>query len=140
MSSVFNLRILAADRPFFEGECASLRVQLEDGQYGVLAGHAPLVAAIVPGVMYFTLPDGVTETVYVSDGILRVDRKDVLVLTSTAERPDEIDAKRAERSLEAAREAILHRKTEEEYKQAEARLARAIARLKAKGKSLDMSE
>ena len=138
--TTFNLRILAPERPFFEGECASLRVQLEDGQYGVLAGHAPVVAAIVPGVMKYTLPDGTTETVCVSDGILRVDRNDVLVLASTAERPDEIDAKRAERSLEAAREAILHRKTEEEYKQAQARLARAIARLKAKGKSLDMSE
>ncbi|MBO4933992.1 MAG: ATP synthase F1 subunit epsilon [Clostridia bacterium] len=138
--NTFNLRILAADRPFYEGECAALRVQLEDGQYGVLAGHAPVVAAVVPGVMKYTLPDGNAETVYVSDGILRVNKDDVLVLTSTAERPDEIDAKRAERSMEAAREAILHRKTEEEYKQAEARLARAIARLKAKGKSLDMSE
>ncbi|MBQ9557311.1 MAG: ATP synthase F1 subunit epsilon [Clostridia bacterium] len=136
----FHLRILAADRPFFEGECASLRVQLEDGQYGVLAGHAPTVAAVMPGVMRYSLPDGSSETVYVSDGILRVGREDVLVLTSTAERPDEIDAKRAERSLEAAREAILHRRTEEEYKQAQARLARAVARLKAKGKSLDMSE
>ena len=136
----FHLRILAADRPFFEGECASLRVQLEDGQYGVLAGHAPTVAAVMPGVMRYSLPDGSSETVYVSDGILRVGREDVLVLTSTAERPDEIDAKRAERSLEAAREAILHRQTEEEYKQAQARLARAVARLKAKGKSLDFSE
>ena len=136
----FHLRILAADRPFFEGECVSLRVQLEDGQYGVLAGHAPTVAAVVPGVMRYSLPDGGSETVYVSDGILRVGKDDVLVLTSTAERPDEIDAKRAERSLEAAREAILHRQTEEEYKRAQARLARAVARLKAKGKSLDMSE
>lgn len=136
----FHLRILAADRPFFEGECVSLRVQLEDGQYGVLAGHAPTVAAVTPGVMRYSLPDGSSETVYVSDGILRVGREDVLVLTSTAERPDEIDAKRAERSLEAAREAILHRQTEEEYKQAQARLARAVARLKAKGKSLDFSE
>lgn len=136
----FHLRILAADRPFFEGDCVSLRVQLEDGQYGVLAEHAPVVAAIVPGVMKYSLPDGVSEKVYVSDGILRVDKNDVLVLTSTAERPEEIDLYRAERSREAAREAILHRQTEEEYKQAQARLARAIARMKTKGKSLDMSE
>ena len=136
----FHLRILAADRPFFEGECASLRVQLEDGQYGVLAEHAPVVAAVVPGVLKFTTPDGDSETVYVSDGILRVDKNDVLVLTSTAERPEEIDFRRAKRSEEAAREAILHRQTEEEYKQAQARLARAIARMKTKGKTLDMSE
>ena len=136
----FHLRILAADRPFFDGECVSVRVQLEDGQYGVLAEHIPAVAAVVPGVLRLTKPDGTTERVYVSDGILRVDKSDVLVLTSTAERPDEIDYERAKRSEEAAREAILHRRTEEEYKQAQMRLARAVARLKAKGKSLDLSE
>ena len=136
----FHLRILAADRPFFDGECVSVRVQLEDGQYGVLAEHAPAVAAVVPGVMKLTLPDGTVERVYVSDGILRVDKNDVLVLTSTAERPEEIDYLRAKRSEEAARETILHRQTEEEYKQAQARLARAVARMKTKGKTLDLSE
>ena len=136
----FHLRILAADRPFFDGDCVSVRIQLEDGQYGVLAEHALMVAAVVPGVLKLTKPDGTTESVYVSDGILRVDKNDVLVLTSTAERPEEIDFKRAKRSEEAAREAILHRKTDEEYKQAQARLARAVARMKTKGKSLDMSE
>ena len=136
----FHLCILAADRPFFDGECVSVRIQLEDGQYGVLAEHAPMVAAVVPGVLKLTKPDGTSESVYVSDGLLRVDKNDVLVLTATAERPEEIDFNRAKRSEEAAREAILHRKTDEEYKQAQARLARAVARMKAKGKSLDLSE
>lgn len=135
----FHLRVLAADRPFFEGECVSLRVQLSDGQYGVLADHVPAVAAIVPGVMKYTLPDGPTETVYASDGILKVENNDVLVLATTVERPDEIDEKRAVRSAEAAREELMRQLTAQEYKEAEARLARAMGRLKARGRSLDLN-
>lgn len=135
----FHLRILAADRPFFEGECVSLRVQLDDGQYGVLADHVPAVAAIVPGVMKYQLPGGSTETAYVSEGILKIENNDVLVLATTAERPEEIDEVRAGRSAEEAREALLRKLTAQEYKEAEARLARALGRLKAKGRSLDMN-
>lgn len=135
----FHLRLLAADRPFFEGECVSLRVQLSDGQYGVLADHVPAVVAIVPGVMKYTLPDGPTETVYASEGILKVENNDVLVLATTVERPDEIDEKRAVRSAEAAREELMRQLTAQEYKEAEARLARAIGRLKARGRSLDLN-
>ncbi|MBO4583438.1 MAG: ATP synthase F1 subunit epsilon [Clostridia bacterium] len=135
----FHLRVLAADRPFFEGECVSLRVQLSDGQYGVLADHVPAVAAIVPGVMRYSLPDGSTETVFASEGILKIENNDVLVLATTVERPEEIDETRALRSAEAAREELLRKLTAQEYKEAEARLSRAIGRLKAKGRSLDLN-
>ena len=135
----FHLRVLAADRPFFEGECVSLRVQLSDGQYGVLADHVPAVAAIVPGVMRYSLPDGSTETVFASEGILKIENNDVLVLATTVERPEEIDETRALRSAEAAREELLRKLTAQEYKEAEARLSRARGRLKAKGRSLDLN-
>ena len=135
----FRLRVLAADRPFFEGECVSLRVQLSDGQYGVLADHVPTVAAIVPGVLRYSLPDGSTETVFASEGILKIENNDVLVLATTVERPEEIDETRARRSAEAAREELLRKLTAQEYKEAEARLSRAIGRLKAKGRSLDLN-
>lgn len=136
----FFLRILAFDRPFFEGECVSLRVPLADGSYGVQAHHINTVAAIVPGVMKYETPDGRGETVYVSDGLLKVEDNEVLVLATTAERPEEIDANRAARSAEAAREAILHKKSTQEYKNAQARLARAMGRLKVKDYRRDMSE
>ena len=134
----FALRILAADRPFFEGECVSLRVQLSDGQYGVLADHAPAVAAIVPGTIRYQLPDGSAETAYASEGILKIENNDVLVLATTVERPEEIDENRALRSAEAAREELMRKLTAQEYKEAEARLARAMGRLKVRGRSLDM--
>lgn len=45
----FRLHILAADRPFYDGDCVSLVVPTPSGQYGVLAHHSDYIAAIVPG-------------------------------------------------------------------------------------------
>lgn len=51
----FSLRVLAADRPVFEGECVSLVIPVEDGQYGILAHHSDFVSAIVPGELDLTV-------------------------------------------------------------------------------------
>ncbi len=54
------------------------------------------------------------------------------MLVDTAERPEEIDANRARRDGDAAKEAILQKKTIQEYRSAQAHLARAINRLRVK--------
>lgn len=53
----------------------------------------------------------------------------------TAERPDEIDAKRAKQDADAAKEALLQKKSIQEYRAAQATLARAISRLRVKRRS-----
>ena len=50
----------------------------------------------------------------------------------TAERPEEIDAKRAKRDADAAKEALLQKRSIQEYRAAQATLARAISRLRVK--------
>ena len=44
---MFPLHVLAADKPFYEGDCESLVVPTLDGEYGVLAGHCNTICAIV---------------------------------------------------------------------------------------------
>ena len=54
------------------------------------------------------------------------------VALATAEQPEEIDAKRARRGIDAAREALLQKKSILEYQAAQATLARAANRLRVK--------
>ena len=129
MAKEFHLRVLAADRPFYEGPCVSLTVPAVDGSMGILAGHSNTIAALVPGAMSVTLPNGERRTAAVSGGLIKVENNEVLVLADS-ERPDEIDANRAKRAEARAREAILQKQTIQEYKFAQAPLARAINRLK----------
>ena len=132
--NVFMLHILAAERNFYEGECESLIVPITDGQYGIQANHKNMVAAIVPGILEFSKPDGERVTAAVSQGILIVADNDVRLLVDTIETPDEIDENRARAAADAAKEAILQKKSIQEYKTAQMRIAREMNRLKLKGK------
>lgn len=131
--NTFTLTVLAAEKPFYTGDCLSLVIPTLDGQYGILAGHTNMISAIVPGMLKFTAPDGEETIAAVSEGMIKVENNDVLLLVDTAERPEEIDANRAKRAAEQAKEAILQKKSIQDYKAAQARMARAISRLRVKG-------
>lgn len=42
----FVLNITASSGEFFQGECESLTLPTADGQYGVQAGHSPVLVAL----------------------------------------------------------------------------------------------
>ena len=130
--STFRVWILASDHAFYEGECESLIVPTPQGRYGILPHHDNLIAAIAPGELQYRLPGGEVQIAAVSAGLVKVENNEVLVLVDTAERPQDIDENRARRAADEAREAILQRKSLQEYRTAQASLARALSRLHVK--------
>lgn len=129
---VFQAHILAADRSFYEGPCVSLIVPTSDGEQGILAHHSDMIAAILPGTLRFQTPEGPAQTAAVSGGMVKIEKNEVLVLVDSVERPEEIDAARARREADEAREAMLQKKSRQEYQLAQATLARAMNRLRVK--------
>ena len=130
--NTFTLNVLAAEKPFYDGECVSLIVPTNDGQYGIMANHNNMIAAIVPGVLKFTKPDETVIVAAVSGGLVKVENNSVLILVDTIELPEEIDENRAKRAAEQAKEAILQKKSIQDYYSAQAKMARALGRLRAK--------
>ncbi|MBR2028347.1 MAG: ATP synthase F1 subunit epsilon [Oscillospiraceae bacterium] len=130
--NTFKLDVLAAEKPFYSGECISLVFPANDGQYGIQANHSNMVAAVVPGELSFTAADGTKTIAAVSSGIIKVEDNTVVVLVDTAERPEEIDENRARRAVEQAKEALLQKKSISEYYAAQAEISRAMSRLKVK--------
>lgn len=133
---VFQAHILAADRSFYEGPCVSLTVPTSDGEQGILAHHSDMIAAILPGTLRFQTPEGPVQTAAVSGGMVKIEINEVLVLVDSVERPEEIDAARARREADEAREAMLQKKSRQEYQLAQATLARAMNRLRVKGSEI----
>lgn len=132
----FHLRILAADHPFYDGQCESLVFPTTDGKAGIQAGFENMFCAVSGGLMTFRVPEEKeAREVVVTEGMLRVENGDVLVLVDTAEKPEEIDENRARRDLEAAREEMTQHNSILEYHTAQARVARAMVRLAEKKKS-----
>jgi F-type H+-transporting ATPase subunit epsilon len=106
-----------------------------EGYFGVLPGHAPLLATL--GIGELTYRVGREERhVAVAGGFAEVRNDKVIVLADTAERPEEIDRTRAERAKERAERRLAGRVEEEvDYNRALAALARALARILTAGRS-----
>lgn len=128
----FNVHILAADNVLYQGPCESLIVPTIDGQYGIFANHSNTISAVVPGALTYRIPGGTEQVAAVSAGLVKIEDNDVLVLVDTAERPEDIDANRAKRAADEAKEALLQKRSIQEYQTAQVNLARAINRLRVK--------
>ncbi len=129
---VFQVHILAADRTFYEGPCASLTIATSDGELGILAHHSNMIAAVQPGTLRWQPPGQGVQVAAVSPGMMKVENNDVLVLVDSAEHPEEIDVVRAQREADEAQEALLQRRSRQEHQIAQATLARALNRLRVK--------
>ena len=129
----FILNITASSGEFFQGECESLTLPTADGQYGVQAGHSPVLVALEMGIMQFTV-NGETRSVLVGDGIAEVTPTYVVLLVDSAERPEDIDKNRAEAARIRAEERLQHKQSMHEYYQSKIALNRAMQRLQATAK------
>ena len=128
----FQVHILAADKTFYEGPCESLTIPTSDGEQCILAHHSSMIAAIQPGTLRYQVPGEEPRLAAISPGMVKVEGNDVLVLVDSAERPEEIDEARARREADQAREALLQKRSRQEYQVAQATLARALNRLRVK--------
>ncbi|MEO7191756.1 MAG: F0F1 ATP synthase subunit epsilon [Vicinamibacterales bacterium] len=101
----------------------------EDGYFGVLPGHAPLLAALKTGEMWYRIG---TEKhfAFVDGGFAEVLPDRVSILAQIAERADEIDIQRAEAAKRRAEERLSGPTVVElDAERARVALLRAITRL-----------
>ena len=132
----FQVHILAADKTFYEGPCVSLTIPTSDGELGIWAHHAAMIAAVQPGTLRYQLPEEEPRIAAISPGMVKVEKNVVLVLVDSIERPEEIDAARARREADQAREIILQKRSRQEYQIAQGNLARALNRLRISSRGL----
>ena len=128
MAAKFRLEIVTPQKHVYSGEVESLRVSAYDGSLGILAHHAPMLAELVPGVMYITTEGGIPEIYSITGGFLEVGGNRAIILADAAEKPDEIDLERAKAAKKRAEKRLKERK-EFDVDRAEFALKRALARL-----------
>lgn len=102
-----------------------------DGEFGILPGHAPLLAALCVGSLYFRIGDTV-HYVFIGGGFLEVLDNRVTVLTEVAEMARDIDVDRAGKAKERAERRLSRRGAGDEHldeARAHAALSRAVVRM-----------
>lgn len=132
--TTFWLEVIATDKVFFKGRCQRLVIPIADGEKAVLPHHEDMVIAIVPGEMRITPEEGETVHAALGSGLVQIMNNRVMLLVDTAERPEDIDRRRAEEARERAEEQLRQGKSLAEHSHFEASLARSLARLRVRDK------
>ena len=100
----FDVSLVTPDGPVFEGEVEMLIVPGADGEIGVLARHAPLIAMLKAGsTRVHVKRDSEIQEFATGPGFFKVEQDRALALVDDAVDAKEIDDARAREQLETAK-------------------------------------
>jgi F-type H+-transporting ATPase subunit epsilon len=88
--STFHFDLVSPEKLAFSGEVDQVDIPGAEGDFGVLAGHAPVVAAIRPGILIVS-SGGTKQKIVVLGGLAEVSDKGLTVLADVATSIDELD-------------------------------------------------
>jgi F-type H+-transporting ATPase subunit epsilon len=130
-SAPMQVEIVSPERVLFSGESTQVITRTAGGgEIAFLPGHAPFLGALVESHTRIYLTDGTILNVAVHRGFVQVGHNKVSILSDVAELEEQIDRQRAAAAKERAEEQLRHDAQDAE---AQAALARAMARLNATG-------
>lgn len=130
MAATFNFELVTPERLVFAGEAEQVVVPGAEGDFAVLAGHAPVVSTLRPGILEVTLPQG-RQRLLVKKGVAEADPGRLTVLAQSATPVEELDAGRLASELKAAETHVAEAKDDQSKMMAEA-LVDLLKRLQAK--------
>ncbi|HMR50836.1 MAG TPA: F0F1 ATP synthase subunit epsilon [Arachnia sp.] len=94
-----QLQIVAADREVWSGGAVNVIARTTEGDIGILPGHEPMVAALVPSVVEIVGADGRTRIMAVDGGFISVAQGRVSILSQEVRRAEEITVEVAQRKV-----------------------------------------
>ncbi|MBP2315174.1 F0F1 ATP synthase subunit epsilon [Azospirillum soli] len=107
-----------------------------EGDFGVLAGHSPMISTVRPGVIDVYEGDRIVDRVFVAGGFAEVTETRCTVLAEEAVPVAEIDRAKVEQAIRDLGEDLEDAKADDERARVEAKLAIARAKLDAAGASV----
>src|ERR1041384_2075288 len=128
MPDTFQLEIVTPEKMVVKESAEEAQIPGKQGYLGILPGHAPLITELAVGEITYRA-GGATHRLAVAWGFAEVLPDKVTILAETAERPQEIDVKRAQEAKAKAEELLKTGKTEEDFTKAEDKLRRWETRL-----------
>ncbi|WIY83823.1 F0F1 ATP synthase subunit epsilon [Propionimicrobium sp. PCR01-08-3] len=100
-SGLLSVKFVATDGLVWQGDAVSVLVRTVEGDIGILVGHEPLMAALVPHGAEAVTPDGVRHVIAIDSGFISVFNDHVSVLSAYGELADEISLDEAQIELAA---------------------------------------
>ena len=125
--AAMQVSIVTPEEEAWRGEADLVIARSPEGEFGIMRGHIPFLAALVPGPIT-VVSNGNREVFFVSGGFLeasgKVDDYHVIVLADDAEMTGEMEASEIQRRIDEAKTA---REQDDADDEAEARMRVAMA-------------
>ncbi len=134
MAETLNLQIVTPDKRLVDEDVEQVQMPGRNGYLGILPQHAPLITELGPGELSYT-QSGKTSYLAVSWGFAEVLPDKVTILADAAERPEDIDVKRAQEAKTRAEEALRKQDPELDYDATLLAQRRAEVRLEVAGRA-----
>lgn len=133
MADKVNFELVSPQRLLLSEEVDMVVVPGAEGDFGVIAEHAPLISTVRPGVITVFQGNAVTERIFVAGGFAEVTPERCTVLAEEAERLNEIDRAAVEGQIRTLREDLGMAQSDDERALIEGRIATAEAKIDAIG-------
>jgi F-type H+-transporting ATPase subunit epsilon len=117
-----HFELVSPARLLFSGEVISVTLPGTEGDMGILAGHAPVLSTLRPGVVVVTKEGGSTDRIFVRGGIAEVNNAGLTLLAETAIPLDELDAGAIAQQVKDAEEDLADAKDDESRRKAQENL------------------
>jgi F-type H+-transporting ATPase subunit epsilon len=126
--SKFTLEIVTPVRLFFNEEVEMVIARGVEGDIGIMKNHEPFITPLQIGQVKIK-QNGQYRLAAVSQGYMQVTKEKVVILSDTAEWPEEIDIERAQRARERAEKRLQQKSADLDILRAEIALKKAAARI-----------
>src|ERR1700719_2869204 len=128
-----ELVVVTPEKQVLRQNAKEVQLPGADGYLGVLPGHAPLITELGIGELTYKTAKGQTGLLAIIRGFAEVLPERDSVLAEIAERPEDIDANRAQGALQRAQKRIAAGR-DIDWERASASLHRAVVRVYAVAK------
>ena len=102
---MLRLEIVTPEKRVLDAEVDAVTVPTATGEAGILPHHAPLISALKPGLLTYTVK-GASQRLAITGGFIEVSSDRVAVLADSAETADDLDIEAARTERDAAERAL----------------------------------
>ena len=106
MAGTFKFELVSPERVMVSADASEVQVPGADGDFTVLAGHAPVISILKPGVITAKLASGTTTHTYLHGGFCEVSPDSLTILAEKADDVKSMDPNTVAEHVAAA-EAVL---------------------------------
>ena len=104
MADTIELELVSPEKLLLSEQVEMVVIPGEDGDFGVLPGHSPVISNIRPGVLSVFENGAVTQRIFIASGFAEVTMERCTILAEGAEPVEDLDPAAVDQEIQELRE------------------------------------